>query len=334
MAEAQEIFAVPQMSPDPRVRVFRRTLGALEGFERMEVDAYLVLGERYALLLDTLLCPADVARVLSLCAPDIGNRQLLCVNSHADWDHTWGNGYFHNQPTVPILAHDFCRQRLLSAEARQQLRDFQARFPLFRDVILYPPTLTFSEQLTIIDGELSIELLHAPGHCPDQLVAWLPSPGLLLAFDAVEYPLPGIADAACAPLMLATLQRLGALNARQVLCSHGNTTSPALIAENLAYLREIERRCRLLLADHAPTASERERTAEHIGYPLEEVVNPAAKIDLPYYRQVHEQNAQAILHWLATRGEQTASAPVHGDIQGIDRTQGQMVERIHDGLLP
>jgi glyoxylase-like metal-dependent hydrolase (beta-lactamase superfamily II) len=305
MATTAEIFAVPQLSPDPRVRVFRRTLSGLDGFESMEVDAYLILGEQYAFLLDTLLCPADVACMLSLCAPDIGQRQLLCINSHADWDHAWGNGYFHHQLAVPILAHDYCRQRLLSAEAGQKLREYQARFPLLRDVTLCPPSLTFSERLTLIDGELCIELLHAPGHCLDQIVAWLPSIGLLLAFDAVESPLPAIADAASAPLMLATLQRLAALQARSVLCSHGQTSnSPALIAENLAYLREIERRCRLLLADHSPAASELEQVAEQIGYPFSEVVTGRTTgIDLPYYSQTHEQNVQAILCWLlATDG--------------------------------
>jgi glyoxylase-like metal-dependent hydrolase (beta-lactamase superfamily II) len=315
------------------VRVFRRTLRGVEGFERMEVDAYLVLGERYALLLDTLLCPADVARVLDLCASDLVSRQLLCINSHADWDHTWGNGYFQQLPDVPILAHEVCRQRLLSEEARQQLRDYQARFPLFHDVTLRPPSLTFSERLTIVDGELSIELQHAPGHCPDQIVAWLPSLGLLLAFDAVEHPLPAIADAACAPLMLATLQRLATLNARRVLCSHGNTTSPALIEHNLAYLREIVRRCRLLLAHHAPTAHELEQTVEHIGYPFEEVVADLdAEIDRAYYSQTHAQNAQAILRWLAA-SSQADSASAHTDIQGARRTQGQVVERVDGGLL-
>lgn len=305
MSTQPELCAVPQLSPDPRVRVFRRSLGGLDGFTSMEVDAYLVLGERYALLLDTLLCPADVAQVLSLSTADIGHRQVLCVNSHADWDHTRGNGYFQNQLAVPILAHEHCRQRLLSAEARQQLSDDQARSSLFRDVTLLPPTLTFSERLTIVDGELSIELLHAPGHCPDQIVAWLPAIGLLLAFDAVEYPLPGIADAACVPLMFATLQRLAALHARWVLCSHGNTTSPALIEENLAYLREIERRCRLLLADHTPTAGEREQLAERIGYPLAQAIagqsTPGTHID-PYYSQAHEENVQAILGWLEATG--------------------------------
>src|SRR5581483_9592908 len=221
MEPTQGVAEVPEMSPDSRVRVFRRTLNGLEEFEGIEVDAYLILGERYAILLDTLLCPEDIAQVLSLCAPEINKRPLLCVNSHADWDHTWGNSYFSGKRSVPILAHDHCRKRILSGEACQDLAEYQERYPVFHEVKLVPPSLTFSERLTIVDGDLRIELLHAPGHCPDQIVAWLPDLSLLLAFDAVERPLPGIYDAACVPLMFSTLERLTALNARHVLCSHG-----------------------------------------------------------------------------------------------------------------
>lgn len=305
MELTQGIAEAPEMSPDARVRVFRRTISDLEDFEGLQVDAYLILGERYALLLDTLLCPEDVAQVLSLCAPEIARRQVLCINSHADWDHTWGNGYFSGERSAPILAHEHCRQRMLSEEARRDLAEYQARYPVFRNVTLIPPSLTFSERLSIVDGDLAIELLHAPGHCPDQIVAWLPDLSLLLAFDAVERPLPGIYDAACVPLMFSTLERLTALNARHVLCSHGKTTSPALIQENLAYLREIERRCRLLLSNHTPTEAELEQTAELIGYPFTEAVAGIdEEIDRTYYSWAHEQNAQVILRWLIAQRQQ------------------------------
>ncbi len=45
MEKSQGVREVPEMSPDPRVRVFRRTLSGLDEFEGMEVDAYLVLGD-------------------------------------------------------------------------------------------------------------------------------------------------------------------------------------------------------------------------------------------------------------------------------------------------
>lgn len=301
MEKDQGVREIPEMSPDPRVRVFRRALSGLDEFEGMEVDAYLVLGERYAVMLDTLLCPDDMTQVMAACAEQIGQRQLLCVNSHADWDHTWGNGYFSGERAVPILAHEHCQKRLNSQEAFQQLAEYQSRYPVFQGVKLITPTLTFSERLTIHDEDLSIELLHAPGHCRDQIVAWLPEIRLLLAFDAVESPLPCIEDAECAPLMVATLKRLVELNAQHVLCSHGKTTSPALIQENLDYLSEIERRSRALLAQQRPAEADFEKSAELIGYPFDEAIAPFnEEIDRTYYSWAHEQNARAILTWLAT----------------------------------
>ncbi len=295
----QDIQEIPAMSPDPRIRVFRRILHGLEGFEGMEVDVYVILGERYVVLLDTLLCPADMAALMQVIGPELGNRQLLCVNSHADWDHVWGNSYFSGERSVPILAHEDCWQRMNSEAARQKLADLQAQAPVFRDVQLVPPTLTFNEQMTIHAGGLTIELLHAPGHCQDQIVAWLPELRLLLAFDAVEMPLPCLKNAAGVPLMFATLQRLMALNAQRVLCSHGNTTSPALISENLTYVREIERRARLLLAHHTPTEAELEHAAELVGYSFDEVIAPiTVEVDRAFYASAHEQNVRATLQWL------------------------------------
>lgn len=301
-SSVREIF---ELSPDLRVRVFRRVL---EDFDGMEVDAYVVLSDSHAVFLDTLTSPADMARVMALLEPQLGQRQLLCVNSHADWDHCWGNAFFtpayHPAFTraVPILAHEACRQRLLSPEAQSQLDGYKKSSLAFQDVTLLPPTLTLREQLTIAAGNLTIELLHAPGHCQDQIVAWLPEIRLLLAFDAVEKPLPGIDGASCVPLMFSTLRRLAALDTHHVLCSHGNSNSPALVHENLAYLNEIERRARLLLQERTLADTELEQAAALIQYPFEEVIASLdEEIDRAYYSETHEQNVRAILAHLRTQ---------------------------------
>jgi len=283
------------------VRIFRRVLQSFNNSDDssgMEVDAYVVLGASHVVILDTLLCPADMAFVMAVIEPELGNRQVLCVNSHADWDHCWGNSYFKHTRRAPILAHEECRQRLLSSEASTELYDYKKKSALFAGVTLVPPTLTFREQLMIADESMSIELLYAPGHCRDHIVAWLPALSLLLAFDTVEKPLPCIEESACTPLMFSTLRRLAALNAQHVLCSHGSNASPALLHENLAYLEEIERRARLFLQKHTPTATELEQAATLINYPFDEVVvSLTESFDRTFYSQAHEQNVQAILRW-------------------------------------
>ncbi len=303
---SSECREVPELSPDPRVRVFRRTLHGLAEFENMEVDAYVVLGASHAVVLDTLLNPADMAGIMAALAGELRGKQLLCVNSHADWDHVWGNGYFRHTRPAPIIAHERCRQRLLTPEARTRLEGYQQKTRIFDGVTLVPPDLTFTTRLTIADEELSIELLHMPGHCHDQIVAWLPALRLLLGFDAIEWPLPCIEESACAPLMLPTLQRLAELDPLHILCSHGNASDPALIQENLAYFLEIERRARQLLTRHLPAEHELEQAAALINYPCEEAIaHVSAEIDRAYYNWAHEENTRAMLTYLRARALQS-----------------------------
>jgi glyoxylase-like metal-dependent hydrolase (beta-lactamase superfamily II) len=293
------LFPVPGMAGDDRVRVFRRIFDMAGEMEGMEVDAYIVISERYLVVLDTMLCPEDVAAMMGFVAGELPGRTVLCVNSHADWDHAWGNAYFTGERGAPIIAHEDCRKRLQSQEAARELAEFQQSYALFRDVRLVPPTLTFSHSMTIHGGDLTIELRSAPGHHADQIVAWIPELRLLLAFDAVEKPLPLIGDPRCVPDMFATLEQLAALPASRVLCSHGKSTDPQLVAANLHYVREIERRSRLLLQRRRPAEEELEHAAELIEYPFDEVIAGVdGAIDRTFYGQGHEHNVRAVLRWL------------------------------------
>ena len=228
---------------------------ALKEFEGMEVDAYIVITDRHVIVLDTLLCPEDVSIMMQSVNNELRGRSLLCIDSHADWDHAWGNCYFTGENIAPIIAHDHCLTRMQSTEAYNELLDFQQLSSTFKNVFLLPPTITFNQRFTIHDSNLTIELLHAPGHHLDQIVAWIPELRLLLAFDAVEKPLPLIEGANCVPHMFTTLEHLIALQPLRVLCSHGKTTSPDQIKQNLAYIREIERRCKSVLQKRQPGAN-------------------------------------------------------------------------------
>jgi glyoxylase-like metal-dependent hydrolase (beta-lactamase superfamily II) len=299
MSGVDGILAIPAVNGEERVRVFRRALTGLEGFEGMEVDAYVVLTKRYLVVFDTLLCPEDMAIVMHEVQDALAGRQLLVVNSHADWDHTWGNAYFTAQHPAPIIAHEHCLQRMESEEAKTELQDYQQRYPVFQNVALVPPTLTFSSIMTIYGGDLTLALIPAPGHSADHIAAWIPELRVLLAFDAVEKPVPVINDAPGVPAMFATLERFLALEPLHVLCSHSKTTSIDIVKDNLAYLREIKRRSRVLLAAHRPTQAELEHASLLINYPFDEVISDLTHpIDPTLYTWAHDHNVRCILQWL------------------------------------
>lgn len=298
MSASDAVTLVPEMHPDPRIKVFRRKFAGMDEYEGMEVDAYVILTTRYAVILDTLLCPEDAQAMLDLVGNELAGRAMLVVNSHADWDHCWGNAHFTGKSTIPIIGHDYEVVRMESAEARAGLDEYRQKYALFRDVALVSPTITFNDHLTINGGDLTIRLFAAPGHHPDHCAAWIPELRLLLAFDAIEKPFPIMENAASVPAMFATLDYFLSLQPQRVLCSHGNVTDPGLIQQNLDYLREIERRCQTFLQAHHPNDEDLEHTAELIGYPFDEAIAGSTEsVDRAFYQWAHEENARAILAW-------------------------------------
>jgi glyoxylase-like metal-dependent hydrolase (beta-lactamase superfamily II) len=58
------------------------------------VNTFVVVTERYVVLVDTLINDRTAAALLEIARPHLAGRQLLAVDTHADWDHAWGNGLF------------------------------------------------------------------------------------------------------------------------------------------------------------------------------------------------------------------------------------------------
>src|SRR2546421_8028220 len=89
-----DVMYIPEMSNDTRLRVFRRNLTIEGAFDGMEVDAYVVLSERYVIVGDTMLCPEDMAAGFESIGDVVAGREILGINIHADWGPPLGNHYF------------------------------------------------------------------------------------------------------------------------------------------------------------------------------------------------------------------------------------------------
>jgi glyoxylase-like metal-dependent hydrolase (beta-lactamase superfamily II) len=171
--------------------MYRSSQPNLSDFDDFEVDSYLISTGRFILFCDTLFHPEDMARIVHDLGQERVGRPFLVMNSHADWDHAWGNSYFTGEQTAPIIGHTHCRTRMTEEREKTMLASFQQRYPAqFSSVILMPPTATFQGTFTLYSGNLTVELFDAPGHSLDHIAAWIPELCLLLAFDAVEIPIP------------------------------------------------------------------------------------------------------------------------------------------------
>jgi glyoxylase-like metal-dependent hydrolase (beta-lactamase superfamily II) len=304
-AATDEVRLVPNAGWDARILVCR--CGPL-------VDAFIVVTAHYVVIVDTLINPRTARAQLALAREHLRDgRTLLVVNTHADWDHCWGNQLFAGpeaEAPAPIIATRQCAGRFRSPEALPFLAEMQGREPgRFDDVRYAPPTILFDERLTIDGGDLTLDLFATPGHTPDHLSLHLPEIATLLAGDAAEWPFPFARSAATLPAMRESLVRLAALDPAVVLYCHAPETSgPALLRANIAYFDQLEAHCRAALARGIPAhPAEGEDVATLIAYPVAEALPSGTGMgEVPAFAaRGHELQIRMMLEYLS---ESTAGA--------------------------
>lgn len=270
------------------------------------VDTFIVVTARYLVFVDTLFNTATADALLAIAEPWRAGWQVLAVNTHADWDHAWGNHRFAG-PDAPaqvlIIATTRCAARLRSAKAAERLRAMQREQPgRFDDVRLTPPTLLFDERLLIDGGDLTLELFATPGHQPDHVAVFIPELRTLLAGDAAELPFPFVESAAALPALRASLATMAALEPQVALYCHAPVDAgPALLAQNSAYFDRVEQRCRVALARGVPPRPTADADVEQlIGFSFAEAL-PAgldAAALTGFYRPGHQTAIRAMLEHL------------------------------------
>lgn len=199
-----------------------------------DVRAALLLGQHRSAVVDTMLCPEDMAPLLTLLARH--GRPVVVVNTHADWDHVWGNAAF---PAASIAGHIVCRERLAGAEERAVLDAKRGEDPaLFANVALVLPDVTFDQFMAFDLGGLTLELHHVPGHTADCLVAYVPERRLLYAGDCAEDPWPLLHSG---PLdrWIGALRYWAARDVATVVPSHGRISGVELLLNNASYLESL-----------------------------------------------------------------------------------------------
>lgn len=200
-----------------------------------DVRGALLLGERHALVWDTLSRPRDMRAYL----PFLAGRELVIVYSHADWDHVWGTAGLDYEG-VRVVGHRSTQARF-STDVPEALAGKRAAEPERWDtVVLVPPTEVFDDELSIPLGSMTLQLHHLPGHTADCIVGFIPERGVLLAGDTVETPCPVVpADSALGEWIARLRQWADHPQLRTVVPAHGPVGGRDLVLQNIAYLESI-----------------------------------------------------------------------------------------------
>ena len=212
-----------------------------------EVDTFAIITQRFLVLVDTMTTPELATDIMQALQRVRQGRHLLVINTHAHYDHCWGNVLFaeiDGRYASPIIGHAKTRNVIMSQQEQEYLAQRQLTEPRLAQVRLVPPTLTFTDMFQIDGGDLTLELIPTPGHCDDHIAAWIPQIRVLLAGDAAEHPFPHVTRAEDLPVLRASLEKMLALDPQMVFPCHGGTTDSGLLLRNLRYFDEVARRCR------------------------------------------------------------------------------------------
>lgn len=222
---------MPEVSPAKVSRIGAR--GFLMSFPELDgTNTYVVEGERFRFFLDTYLGPDPMHEVETYMRQAHGEKTAVVFNSHADWDHIWGNSVFRHSI---ILAHESCRERVIE----EGPSDLERHGHYVRgDVTLVPPNVLFRTRVDFPDEWL--HFFHTPGHTPDSSSCFDAADGVLFAGDNVESPLPYVSWPDLGAYV-ASLESYLALEPRVVIPGHGDAACPGLVRANLEYLRALSR---------------------------------------------------------------------------------------------
>lgn len=268
------------------------------------VTTYAVVAERLVLLIDTLVSRSAAATLLEPLVPFLEEgRALLVINTHAHWDHCWGNCAFTPPAplwSAPIIAHQAGVQQVLAASMGDELASRLAADPTtFSGTRLQPATITIQSATLVHGGDLTFHLLPTPGHESDHLAIFVPEIGTLFAGDAAEKPLPFVSSPPALPQARVSLQRLLALEATTVLYAHApGERTDAVLRANLAYWETIQKKAQELAASRSlPAQVDGAGLEKLFAFPFTSVpgVTDLAPDQQAFYREGHQAALDAAL---------------------------------------
>ena len=203
------------------------------------------------------------------------------VNTHWHWDHAHGNQIYG--PDVTVIGHEYTRAKLAAGDSMKgrsyemfittglpaRIADLKAKLAAApadgraalasqlaiaetqlagsKVLVPAPPTLTFTDHLTLVRGGREIRLLYlGRAHTGGDIVVFLPKERLVITGDLLVEGTSYIGDGFTAEWP-ATLEKLRALDFDTTLPGHGAVfRGKAKIDHFIAYVRDFRRQAEAL----------------------------------------------------------------------------------------
>lgn len=209
-------------------------------YHPLDISVCVVRGADGLLLVDTRSSHREADEILDHLRA-FGDRAVRwVVNTHAHYDHTFGNARFGpgSALAAPIYGHRRVPRHLAEHET-PMLAEWIARgvepVAEWREVVITPPTVLVDERVELDLGGRAVELLHlGRGHTDNDLVVHVPDADTWLVGDLVEESGPPMYGSGSFPLEWPdTLSHLcwRLVDHATVVPGHGAAVGPMFVAD-------------------------------------------------------------------------------------------------------
>ncbi|MFL4477946.1 MBL fold metallo-hydrolase [Paeniglutamicibacter sp. ORCA_105] len=173
-------------------------------YEASDVNVVAIPGPKGVTVIDTGGSPAEAQEIVADVAERFGTPIVEAVNTHAHYDHSFGNSVFVDLG-VPVIGHHRIPDHYAAFEG-PRLRAWQAdpaREPdkQWDHVVLTQPTVLIQRSTTLTASGRNIECIPIPrGHTDTDLVVCVPDAEVWVLGDAIEESGPPMFGSGCWPL--------------------------------------------------------------------------------------------------------------------------------------
>ncbi len=195
-------------------------------------NTYAIDAPTHTFIVDTYLGPDPMREVKeALISLGVEGKPFIVFNTHADYDHIWGNQAFAEST---IITHDSSLRRI-QVQGEEGFRSYREH--MRGEVKLTPPNLVFRKRIAFPqDG---VEIFHTPGHTGDSCSLYDRADKVLLTGDNLESPYPYI-NLLNLKEYTQSLEEYTKLDARWMIPGHDPPQdSRALLDQNLSYIRSV-----------------------------------------------------------------------------------------------
>ncbi len=211
-------------------------------------NAGIVIGKDGVVVIDTLISAKKAKEFIKDIRAVTDKPVKYVVNTHYHLDHSLGNSEFVRIGAV-VIAHKNCARNLNPESTLDRARLYGLSERDMEGTEVMPPSVTFTDRLTINLGDRTVELIYpGPSHTNDSILVYLPREKVLFAGDVLfTHYHPNLKDGDIAGWIKA-LDVLAGIDAEKIIPGHGPISNKKDVADMKTYLINFDSRARELAA--------------------------------------------------------------------------------------